>query len=126
MFPYFSGPGLVVCIGDVLPAPKVVIAILRDEAVATLSKALLISVDEIIALMGHSFGGWGQSCRTLMLKAIPFSFRMEKRYVFPAYSFPSPSSVRNSQNYTFNSYNRSNSHFQRNFRLNSRRQHVSI
>jgi len=59
MFPYFSAPGLVVCIGDVLPPPRVVIAILRDEAVATLRKALLVSVDEIIALMGHSFGRWG-------------------------------------------------------------------
>jgi len=81
MFPYFSAPGLVVCIGDVLPAPRVVLAILRDEAVATLSKALLVSVDEIIALMGHSFGGRGQSCRTPMLMAIPFSFRTEKGYV---------------------------------------------
>ena len=75
------------CIGAVLPAPRVVIAILRDEAVATLSKALLVSVDEIIALMGHSFGGQGQSCRTPMLLAIPFSFQTQKRYVFPAYSF---------------------------------------
>ena len=81
MFPYFSAPGLIVCIDNVLPAPRVVIAILRDEAVATLSKALLILVDEIIVLMGHSFGGRGQSCRTPMLMAIPFSFRTEKRYV---------------------------------------------
>ena len=74
MFPYFSAPGLVVCIGNVLPAPRVVIAILRDEAMATLSEALLVSVDEIIVLMGHSFSGRGQSCRTPMLIAIPFSF----------------------------------------------------
>ena len=57
MFPYFSAPGLVVYIGDILPVPRVVFPILRDEAVATLSKALLVSVDEIIAQIGRA------SCR---------------------------------------------------------------
>jgi len=31
MFPYFSAPDHIVCIGNVIPAPRAVVAILQDE-----------------------------------------------------------------------------------------------
>ena len=53
-FPFFSSRYLVVCSGDVLLAPRVVVVILRDVALTSLSKPLLVLVDEDIALLGGS------------------------------------------------------------------------
>ena len=54
------------------PAPRVVVAILRDEAIASLSKAHLC-----LAGRDRSADGWGQSCRTHDAKGRHLSFRTE-------------------------------------------------
>ena len=69
----FSVPGISLCaLATFFPAPRVVVAILRHEAIASLSKA-----HSCLAGRDHSADGWGQSCRTHDVNGHPLSFRTE-------------------------------------------------
>jgi len=76
----FSSGYLVVCSGDVLPAPRVVVAILRDEAMALLSKT-----HSCLGGRDHSADGWvialvggAKAVGPTMLMAAPFLFERKK------------------------------------------------
>jgi len=71
-FPIFSSGYLIVCSGDIFPAPRVVVAILRDEAMASLSKG-----HSYLAGRDHSADGWGQRHGTHDANGRPLSFRTE-------------------------------------------------
>jgi len=89
-FPIFSSRYLVVCSGDVLPAPRAVVAILRDEAMASLSKA-----HSCLAGQDRSADGWvialvdgAKAVGPTMLMAVPFLFeRKNDMYLRRIHSF---------------------------------------